>query len=89
MKYKKYLNEAAKHPSQDSAEIIAKLKDMFSSLSYGGVDSDIRKKIEQMDKIRLSMWDSAFGDKSPWSIKLRKGRSDVYWDDNKAEKLGL
>lgn len=87
---KKTINEAKEYPSQYDAEFMERVREVFSGLLHGGESAEIRKMVDEMDKIRAKDWFKYFGDESPWKVeRLKSGKHKVVWDDSKAKKLGL
>ena len=87
---RKILKEAIKYPSQDDAEVLVDWYNNLNKIYIGSASPEIRKAFEKADQIRIDLHKKIFGDKSPWSTRLGRNReAEIYWDENKAMKLGL
>jgi len=85
----KEIDEQKKYPSQYDAEIYAEWFDFVNGLSFGGVSPEVKDAFDKANKIRMSLHDKIFGDKSPWAMKRAGSKVKVVWDKNKAKNLGL
>ena len=73
-KIDKYLTEVKKYPTQYDAEFVAELTNIFNGFSMGGLSPWAMNTFRNMDKMRMKLWDKAFGDNSPWQPKQVKNK---------------
>jgi len=83
------VSEAANYPSQDEAQLVADISNAMNTWYTGSVSRDYKQMVEQMDQIRMRMWEPTFGDKSPWRPERKGNKVVVKWDKDKAKALGL
>lgn len=86
-----------KYPTQDDCQLLVDL--MNRPHVYTGTVSDpefkkLGEDANNYPKSWVKMFDKAFGEKSPWNVRvtfLKNGMSKrvLYWDKEKAEKLGI
>ncbi len=80
------------YPRQDEAQALIEWTNAVNEVYLSSCDISelFQRKFNRADKIRQSLWKRVFGDRSPWSVKVRKNRKvTFYWNDDKAKKLGL
>lgn len=78
-----------KYPSQYEAEAMCDWYNASNQMWFGGAPM-VREAFEKAEQIRIKLHMKVFGGESPWSIKRNKnGKAVVFWDKDKAEKLGL
>jgi len=84
------MKDKKKYPTQYDAESLADWFWNANKVFLGGASKEIRKAFYECENVRLKMHQEVFGNNSPWSMrKLPNGKPQVYWDHNKAKKLGL
>jgi hypothetical protein len=88
IKLKDLLKEGVKYPTQDEAESLIAWTNATNSIYMGGAPS-VRKAFQKAEDIRTKLWNTIFGDKSPWSVDRKGNKLIVKWDKYKADKLGI
>ena len=78
------------YPSQYEVEFLVEWTTAVNYLSSGTISgSPIKQAFEKADQERMDVGDYAFGNSSPWSVKNMRNKPKVYWNNEKAKRLGL